>query len=101
MYTFYKKCPYKILEHDIYTLGNEGSILLLGYFNVRTTTNQVILLSNDSNHNPQWLDEDLVLANIYKRNSSNNVMDYMISYISTYNQIVNFDILNNHDIWIF
>jgi hypothetical protein len=72
--TFYKKnnldknCPYKILEQDIYSLRNEGSILLLGDFNARTATNQAIILSNDSNPNPLWLDEDLVLANRYKRN---------------------------------
>jgi hypothetical protein len=48
-------------------LRNEGNILLLGDFNVRTVTNQVIILSNDSNHNPLWIDEELVLANIYKR----------------------------------
>jgi hypothetical protein len=50
-------------------MKNEGSILLLGDFNARTATNQAIILSNDSNPNPLWLDEDLVLANSYKRNS--------------------------------
>jgi hypothetical protein len=70
--TFYKKnnldsnCPYNNLEEDIYSLKNEGNILLLEDFNVRTTTKQATLLSIDSNHNPLWLDEDLVLSNSYK-----------------------------------
>ena len=34
-----KNRPYKILEQDIYNLRNEGSILLLGDFNAKTTTN--------------------------------------------------------------
>jgi hypothetical protein len=73
--TFYKKnnldnnCPYNNLEQDIYSLKNEGNILLLGDFNARTTTKQDTLLSNDSNHNPLWLDEDIVLSNSYKRSS--------------------------------
>jgi hypothetical protein len=72
--TFYKKndldnnCHYNNLEHDIYSLKNEGNILLLGDFNARTATKQATLLSTDSNHNPLWLDEDLVLSNSYKRN---------------------------------
>jgi len=66
---FYKKkhldnnCPYNNLEQDIYSLKNEGNILLLGEFNVRIATKQSTLLSTDSNHNPLWLDEDLVLSN--------------------------------------
>jgi hypothetical protein len=73
--TFYKKnnldknCPYNNLEKDIYNLKNEGNILLLGDFNVRTTTKQATLLSNDPNHDPSWLDENLVLSNSYKRSS--------------------------------
>jgi hypothetical protein len=69
--TFYKKnnldnnCPYNKLEQDIYSLKNEGNILLLGDFNVRNETKQPTLLSNDYNHNPLWLDEDLVLSNSY------------------------------------
>jgi hypothetical protein len=64
--TFYKKnnldnnCPYNNLEQDIYSLKNEGNILLLGDFNARIATKQATLLSNVSNHNPLWLDEDLV-----------------------------------------
>jgi len=71
--TFYKKnnldknCPYNNLERDIYNLKNEGNILLLRDFNARTATKQATLLSDDSNHNPLWLDEDLVLSNSYKR----------------------------------
>jgi len=38
-------------------------------FNARTATNQYNILSNDSNYNPLWLDEGLVLANRYTRNS--------------------------------
>jgi hypothetical protein len=74
-YTFYKKnnldknCPYNNLEQDIYSLKNEGNILLLGDFNARTATKQATFLSNESNHNPLWLDEDLVLSNSYKRSS--------------------------------
>jgi len=34
-------------------MENEGhSILMLGDFNAKTTTNQAIILSNDSNPNP-------------------------------------------------
>jgi hypothetical protein len=72
---FYKKnnldknCPYNNLEQDIYNLKNEGNILLLGDFNARTATKQATLLSDDSNHNPLWLDEDLILSNSYKRSS--------------------------------
>ena len=49
-------------------MKNEGSILMLGDFNARTATNQAIILSNVSNPNPLWLDEDIVLDNRYKRN---------------------------------
>ena len=38
----------------------------MGDFNARTSSNQVILLSNYSNPNPLWLDEDLDLGNRYK-----------------------------------
>jgi hypothetical protein len=48
-------------------LKNESNILLLGDFNAMTATKQTTLLSIDSNHNPLWLDEDLVLSNSYKR----------------------------------
>jgi len=41
---------------------------MLRDFNVRTTTNQAIILSNNSNPNAMWLNEDLVLANRFKRN---------------------------------
>jgi hypothetical protein len=74
-YTFYKKntlhnkCPYNNLEQDIYSLKNEGYILLLGDIKSMTATKQAIILSIDSNHNPLWLDEDLVLSNSYKRSS--------------------------------
>jgi hypothetical protein len=73
--TFYKKnnldkhCPYNNLEQDIYNLKNEGNILVLGDFNARTATKQATLLSDESNHNPLWLDEDLVLSNSCKRSS--------------------------------
>ena len=62
-----KKCPYNSIETDIYILRNEGNILLMGDFNARTSSNQAILLSNHSNPNPLWLDEDLTLADRYKR----------------------------------
>jgi hypothetical protein len=52
----------------IYSLRKKGIILLLGDFNDRTTINKAIILSNDSNPNLLWLNDDLVLA-IYKRNS--------------------------------
>jgi hypothetical protein len=112
---------------------------LLGDFNARTATNQATLLSNDSNHNPLWLDEDLVLSNSYKRrfedlienlfgtelvklcssqdliifngvmkwpNSNqmtcihglgSSVIDYVIYDIPVSNQIVTFDLLNDHE----
>jgi hypothetical protein len=143
--TFYTKknldnnCPYKNLEQDIYNMKTEGNILLLGDFNDINATNQTIYLINDSNPNPLWLDEDLVLANSYKRNfedlnknlfgtelikicSSQDliicnglnkcpnskrmtcihglgsiVVDYVILDIHIYNQIVNFDILYDHE----
>jgi hypothetical protein len=50
-------------------LKNEGNILLLGDFNSRTATKQATLLRPNSNHNPLWLDGDLVLSNNYKRSS--------------------------------
>ena len=39
----------------------------MGDFNARTSSNQGIFLSNYSNPNPLWLDEDLTLASRYKR----------------------------------
>jgi hypothetical protein len=42
---------------------------MLGNFNARISTSQAILLSNDSNPNPLWLDEDLALTNRYIRKS--------------------------------
>ena len=41
----------------------------MGDFNARTSSNQAILLSNYSNPNPLWLDEDLELANRQQRSS--------------------------------
>ena len=58
---FYKKnnvdnnCPCDNLEQDIYSLKNEGNILLLGDFNARTVTKQTTVLSIDSNYNHLWL----------------------------------------------
>jgi hypothetical protein len=78
--TFYKKnnvdnnYPYNNLEQDIYSLKNEGNILLLGDFNARIATKQDTLLSNDSNHKILWIDEDLVLSNSYK-NSSKDLIE--------------------------
>ena len=64
-----KTCPYNGLEHDIYSLRNEGTILLMGEFNTKKPNSQVVLLSNDSNSNPLWLDEDIALSNIYQISS--------------------------------
>ena len=47
---------------------NEGNILLIGDFKARIITNQSIILSNDSNSKPIWINEHLVLASRYKRN---------------------------------
>ena len=142
---FYKKnnldknCPYNGLENDISRFRNEGNILLMGDFNARTSNNQAILLSNYSNPNPLWLDEDLTLASRYKRSSvdlgenlfgseliklcssqdliicngltkwpsssqmtcihglGSSVVDYVISDISLYNDIINLDVLNDHE----
>jgi exonuclease III len=142
--TFYKKnnldknCPYNNLEQDIYNLKNEGNILLLGDFNATNATKQYTLLSDNSNHNSLWLDEDLVLSNSYKRISEDlienlfgielvnicssrdlifcngvmkwpnsnqmncihvlgsSVVDYVISDIPVSNQIIIFDLLNDH-----
>ena len=41
----------------------------MGDFNARTSSNQAIILSNHSNPNPLWLDENLTLAGRYKRSS--------------------------------
>ena len=49
----------------------------MGDFNARTSNNQAILLSNHSNPNPLWLDEDLTLASQYKR-SSEDLEDNLI-----------------------
>ena len=57
------------MKNDISSLRNEGNIILMGEFNARTSSNQAILLSNHSNPNPLWLDEDLTLASRYKRSS--------------------------------
>jgi hypothetical protein len=113
---------------------------VLGYFNVRTATKQTTILSIASNHNPLWLEEDLVLSNSYKRNSKDlienffgtelvklcsyqdviicngemkwpnsnqmtcihglgsSVIDYVIYDIFVSNQIVTFDLLNDHEL---
>ena len=71
---FYKKhnldkiWPYNGLEQDIYSLKTEATILLLGDFNAKITTNQSINLSNDSNPNLLWLNGELVLPSRYTRN---------------------------------
>jgi hypothetical protein len=49
---------------------------LLGDFKARTATKQATLLSIYSNHNPLWLDDDLVLSNSYKR-SYENLIDIL------------------------
>ena len=41
----------------------------MGDFNAQTSSNQAILLRNDSNPNPLWLDKDIELASRYKRSS--------------------------------
>ena len=51
----------------------KNNILYLGEINPKITTNQSHILSNDSNPNPLWLDEGIVLASIYKRNSEDMV----------------------------
>ena len=48
---FYKKnnldknYPYNGLENDIFSLRNEGNILLMGDFNAHTSSNQAIFLA--------------------------------------------------------
>jgi hypothetical protein len=111
---------------------------LLGDFYVIKTINQEIILRNDFNPNPLWLNENLILASRYKRNSEDlvgnlftyelvkiyisqniiicnglmkwleskwmtcthglgyNVIYYVSYDILIYNQVVNFDILNDH-----
>lgn len=61
-YTSYKKnnldknFSSNTLEQGIHNLGSEGYIFFLDDFNVRTTTNQITLLSNNSNPNPYgWM----------------------------------------------
>jgi hypothetical protein len=103
-------------------LKNESNILLLGDFNARTATKQATLLSNESNHNPLWLEDDVVLSNSYKRSSEDlienlfgselvklcnsqeviicngsSVVDYVIYGILVSNQITTFDLLNDHE----
>ena len=41
----------------------------MGDFSALPSSNQAIILSNHSNPNPLWLDEDLTLAKRYKRSS--------------------------------
>ena len=41
----------------------------MGEFNARISSNQAIFLSNYSNPNPLWLDEDITLARKYNRSS--------------------------------
>ena len=73
--TYYKKKnldktnPYNGLENDISSLRNYGNVLLIGYFNARTSNNQAIIIRNHSNPNPLWLDENPTLASRYKRSS--------------------------------
>ena len=135
----YKTNPHNGLENDISRLRNHGNILLIGDFNARTSNNQAIILSNHSNPNPLWLDEDPTLASRYKRSSEDlgenlfgselvklcsaqdliicnglkkwpnsnkmtcihglgsSVVDYVISDLPLYNEIINFDILNDHE----
>jgi len=57
-----KNFPFNTLEKDIYNLRNEGNILFHGDFNAETSTNQDIMLSNNSNPDPLWLDKDGNLA---------------------------------------
>lgn len=64
-----KNCPFNTLQKYIYNLKNEGNILFLGDFNAQTVTNQAIMLSNNSNLDPLWLDEDGHLTNRFKRTS--------------------------------
>ena len=110
----------------------------MGDFNARTSSNQAIFLSNYSNPNPLWLDEDLTLASGYNRSYEylgenlfgselvklcsaqdliiwnslkkwsspiqmtcihglgSSVEDSVIFDIPLYNEIINFDILNDH-----
>jgi hypothetical protein len=112
---------------------------LLENFNDKITTNKANLLSNNFNPNLLWLDEDVVLANTYKRyfedlieiffgteliklcnyqyliicndlmkwpksiqitciyRQGSSVEDYMIFSMHVYNQIINFEFLNNHE----
>lgn len=42
---------------------------MLRDFIARTAPKQATLLSDNFNHNPLWLDEDLVLSNNHKRSS--------------------------------
>ena len=74
-----KKFPYNGLEHDIYSLRKEGNILLMGNFNAWTSSNQAIILNNYSNPNYLWLDEDLELANMYKR-SFEDLSEKLLGY---------------------
>ena len=74
-----KNCPYNGLEHEVSSLRKEGNILLMGYFNARTSSNKFIVLSNYSNPNNIWLDKDLELANRYER-SSKDIGENLFGY---------------------
>ena len=111
----------------------------MGDFNARTSSKQTIILSNYSNPNPLWLDEDLTLASRYNRSSEylgenlfgsefiklcsaqdiiicnslkkwsnsnqmtcthglgSSVVDCVFFDIPLYNEIIKFDILNDHE----
>ena len=68
-----KNCPFNSLEKYIFNLRNHGNIILLGAFKAESATNQSITLSNSSNPDPLWRDEDSHLANKFKRKSKDNI----------------------------
>jgi hypothetical protein len=75
-------------------LKNEGNILLIRDFNSRTIINQDTLLRNDSNHNPLWLDEELILANSYTRifkDLTNNFFGIELFKLGSYQDLLFFN----------
>ena len=64
----------------------EGNIFLMGDFNAQNYNNQSTLLSNYSNPNPLWLDEDLALAYMLA-NKHRRSFEYLVENLFSSNMV--------------